>query len=65
VIGDENVIPDIRKKMMSYNKKIAEMCDYTISKIISKGKEKILCGVCGKKNENNVKFCKYCGNKLK
>ncbi|MFA5479277.1 MAG: HEAT repeat domain-containing protein [Candidatus Muiribacteriota bacterium] len=63
-IGKEDLLPEIRKLSINFNKKIAELAEYAMSGIISRKEPGVKCGKCGAVNNSISKFCGSCGNKI-
>ncbi|MCK9224390.1 MAG: HEAT repeat domain-containing protein [Candidatus Muirbacterium halophilum] len=63
-IGTKEIIPEIRKLTVSFNKKIAENATICLNNILENQTKKKYCEVCKKEFPESQNFCGLCGREL-
>ena len=64
-IGTKDIVSEIRRLTVSFNKKIAENASLCLNKILENQKKKKYCEVCDKEFPETQNFCGLCGRELK
>lgn len=63
-IAPKEIIPEIRKLTVSFNRKIAENADICLNRIVESQKNRKFCKYCNREFPVNQNFCGLCGREL-